>query len=121
MEKEERSALGDVFDRTVRGLDGLPDVIKTKATTVRAFSQVLELTQTFIIQTYRQKDQGDTVLIEYIGAAGSFRIALPPVVAEIIARQYDALSGKSRRRAAKASAALRKAQGIVPNFGRKKK
>ncbi len=120
MDKEERSALGDAFDKVVRALDGRPDVVKTKAATVRASSKILERTQTFIIQTYRVKDEGDTILVEYIGQEGSFRIPLPPIVADTIARQYDALSGKSRRKAAKMLAADRKARGIVPGFQRQK-
>lgn len=113
---ETRSALGDDFDRTIRSLTGLPDVLHTKASTVRALTPVLNLSQTFIIQTYRQRETGDTVFIEYIGAEGSFRLALPPVVADTIARQRDALTDKSRSKAAKQVAADRKAQGIVPAF-----
>ncbi len=74
MDRTERTALGDVFDRTIRSMNGLPDVITTKATTVRSLSSVLELSQTFIVQTYRQKDEGDTIFIEYIGAEGSFTL-----------------------------------------------
>src|SRR5471032_2780394 len=119
IEKEERSAWGDVFDRTVRALDGLPDVVKTKASTVRALTPVLGLSQTFIVQTYRQRDQGDSIFVEYIGAEGSLRLALPPVVADTIARQRDVLTDKSRRKGAMAAAADRKARGIVPSFKRK--
>jgi hypothetical protein len=119
IDKKERSALGDLFDRTIRALDGLPDVVKTKPATVRALTPVLGLSQTFIVQTYRQKDQGDTVFVEYIGAEGSLRLALPPVVADTIARQRDVLTDKSRSKAAKAAAADRKARGIVPSFRRK--
>jgi hypothetical protein len=113
---ETRSPLGDEFDRTIRSLTGLPDVLHTKASTVRALTPVLNLSQTFIIQTYRQRDKGDTVFIEYIGAEGGFRLALPPVVADTIARQRDALTDKSRGKAAKQVAADRKALGIVPGF-----
>lgn len=116
IDKEERTVLGDVFDRTIRSLEGLPDTISTKASTVRAQSKVLELTQTFIVQTYRQRDDGDTIFIEYIGKEGSLRLALPPVVADVIARQRDALTGKSRSKAAQAVAADKKARGIVPTF-----
>ena len=67
MDQTERKALGDVFDRTIQSMNGLPDVLITKATTVRSLSSVLELSQTFIVQTYRQRDEGDTIFIEYIG------------------------------------------------------
>ena len=116
---DERKVLGDVFDKTIRSLDGLPDVLKTHATTVRAPTRVLELTQTFIVQTYRQRDEGDTILVEFIGVEGSLRLALPPVVAATIARQRDALTTKARQKAARAAAAERKARGIVPNFRKK--
>ena len=112
----ERAALGAVFDRTVRALHGLPDVTTTKATTIRSITPVMELSQTFIVQTYRHAEMGDTILVEYIGTEGSMRIALPPKVADCIARQRDALTTKNRRRSAKAEAARRKAQGIVPGF-----
>ena len=51
MDQSERTALGDIFDRTIRSMNGLPDVLNTKATTVRSLSSVLELSQTFIVQT----------------------------------------------------------------------
>lgn len=117
----ERSALGDSFDRIMRALTGLPDVVKTKASTVRCQSKVLERTQTFIVQTFRQSEEGDTIFLEYVGSEGSIRIALPPVVSEVIARQYDALTGKSRSKAAKARADENKALGILPGFMREKK
>ena len=116
MDPPERKALGDVFDRTIRSMNGLPDVINTKATTVRSLSRILELSQTFIVQTYRQRDEGDTIFIEYIGVEGSLRLALPTAVSDVIARQRDALTGKSRSKAAKANAMDRKARGIEPGF-----
>lgn len=121
MENSERTALGTVFDRTMRSLHDLPDVVRAKATTVRTMTPVLELAQTFIVQTYRHRESGDTIFIEYIGTEGSMRIALPPAVADCIARQRDALTSKNRRNAAKASAAARKAQGILPGFLKKKR
>jgi hypothetical protein len=36
--RETRGALGDEFDRSIRSLTGLPDVLHTKASTVRALS-----------------------------------------------------------------------------------
>lgn len=114
MSDDNRKALGDEFDRAIRALDGLPDVIRTKASTVRAITPLLSLSQTFIIQTFRQREKGDTIFIEYIGAEGSFRLALPAVVADTIARQRDALTGKSRSKAARQTAADRKAAGVTP-------
>lgn len=112
----ERSALGDVFDRTLRAMDGRPDTTKTAASTVRAVSKVFELSQTFIVQTIRERDQGDTIFIEYIGREGSLRLVLPPVVAAVIVRQRDALTDKNRSKGAKAAALDRKSRGIKPGF-----
>ncbi len=91
-------------------------LLTTKAATVRALSKVLELSQTFIVQTYRQKESGDTIFIEYIGVEGSLRLALPTVVSEVITRQREALTTKSRSKASKACALDRKARGIEPGF-----
>lgn len=60
------------------------------------------------------------IFLEYIGREGSLRLALPPVVADAIARQRDALTDKSRSQAARAVAADRKARGIKPDFTKKK-
>jgi hypothetical protein len=114
----ERAVLGEVFDRILRSLHGLPDVATTKATTVRSVTPVLELSQTFIVQTYRHRERGDHIFVEYVGAEGSVRLALPPVVADVIARQRNALTKKNQRRAGKAEAARRKAAGIQPGFMR---
>ncbi|MEI6232095.1 MAG: hypothetical protein WCI21_02355 [Alphaproteobacteria bacterium] len=46
----------------------------------------------------------------------SLRLALPPVESEVIARQRDSITGKSRSKAAKANALDRKARGIEPGF-----
>ena len=120
-ENAERTALGSIFDRTMRSLHGLPDTVHTKATTVRAMTPVLELAQTFIVQTYRHRENGDTVFIEYIGTEGSIRLALPPAVAETIARQRNALTTKNRKAAGRHQAALRKAAGIRPAFLKKRR
>jgi hypothetical protein len=97
MDQSERKALGDVFNRTIRSMNGLPDVLTTKATTVRSLSSVLELSQTLNVQTYRQKDEGDTIFIEYNGVGGCLRLAMPQAVSEVIASQREALTSKSKR------------------------
>lgn len=123
-ESNERSALGTVFDRTMRSLTNRADVTTTKATTVRHLTPVKEEAQTFIIQTLRAPAAdavgGDFIFVEYIGTEGSTRIVLPPGVADVIARQRDALTTKNRKRAAKERAAADKAAGIAPGFMRVK-
>jgi len=116
IEGNERTALGTAFDQVYRSLHKRPDVTEVKPTTVRAVTPILELAQTFIIQTCRTRERGDTIFIEYIGTEGSVRLFLPPEVADVIARQRDALTTTNRKRAAKATAAARKAAGIVPAF-----
>lgn len=115
---------GSSFDRAIGSLDGLPGVSSTRPTTVRSTTTLIGSAQTFIIQTYRQREEpaGDSqpsrsqdyVFIEYIGAEGSLRLVLPPEAALTIARQRQALTDRARSRSAKASAADRKRRGIKP-------
>lgn len=105
----------DEFDRLLGALQGLPDVTESRPTTVQTIQPLLGTSQTYIIRTWRQIDRGtdktrgqDTIFIECVKATGSFRIALPPRVAEAIARQRDSLTGKTRSKAARANAAERK-------------
>jgi hypothetical protein len=114
----DESKMPDLFDRMIGGLVGLPDVVHTKPTTVRALLPLVGRAQTFIVQTFRQREQGDTIFLECVSADGSMRLAIPPKVAEVIGRQAAALTDKSRSKAAKASAQDRKDAGFVP-FARK--
>lgn len=111
----------DVFDRLLGNMHGLPDVSSTKPTTIRAVTPLIGTSEVFIVQTYRQKDSGDTIFLEAVGKGGAVRLALPPQVADAIARQRDALTGKSRSRAAKANMEARMQRGEVPGFLKGKK
>ena len=111
---DEQSKLGDTFDRMSRALTGLPDTVHTKPSTVVTTTPLIALTQTFIIQTYRQREQGDIVFLQYIGGDGTYRIVLPPEVADVIARQRDALSTKNRRAGARQAVQTKRAMGIDP-------
>lgn len=107
----------DAYDRQLASLHDLPDVTRTKAATVRVVPPLgVGGTLVFIVQTYRQATRGDTVFLEVVGNTGAMRIAIPPKVAATIARQRDALTTKSRSKAATAVAADRKAQGLQPAF-----
>lgn len=117
--EESTGNLGDTFDRIAAALDGKPDTISVKASTVMT-KTFLGLTQTSIVQTVRQNDYGDTIFLQMITKDGSMRVALPPAVADLIARQREALTAKNRSRGAKAAAMDRKAKGFVPHFGKKK-
>lgn len=109
-----------LFDRKMGALFGVPDMLSTKATTVRAVTPLVGDAQTFIVQTYRHLEMGDTVFLEYVDEAGSIRLVLPPEVTRTIARQRAALTGRARSRGAKAAADDRKARGILPGFAKKR-
>jgi hypothetical protein len=106
----------DKFDRMLGGLEGLPDVTKSKPSTVTIHHPLIGEAQTFIIQTFRQKERGDTIFVQYLDSAGSVRIAIPPAAADAITRQRDALTTKVRKRVGKEQAQARKARGEVPAF-----
>lgn len=111
----------DPFDRLLGSMHGLPDVTSTKPTIARSISPLMGTSEMFVIQTYRQKEIGDTIFLEAVSKAGTVRLALPPQVADAIARQRDALTGKSRSRAAKATMEARMQRGEVPGFMKKRK
>lgn len=117
----------EIFDRMLGSLYGLPDVASTKAATVNAATPMIGTLQTFFVQTYRQREtkevagkeqarSRDTIFIQCVTAEGTIRIALPPDVADCIARQRDSLTAKSRSRAAKTVAQARKDRGELPGF-----
>lgn len=108
------------YDRLLGALDGLPDVVHTRPSTVRAIVPIIGAAETWIVQTYRQTEQGDTIFLESVSAAGAVRIALPPKVAAAIARQRDSLTAQSRSKAARAAAQDRKDRGEEPAFLRRK-
>jgi hypothetical protein len=113
------------FDRAMGALVGIPGVTSTSPATVRAVSAHVGDARTFIVQTFRQRDEdeggkstsgGDWLFIEYVDDEGAVRVVIPPNVTKVIARQRDALTARARKRGAKAAAATRKAAGMVPGF-----
>lgn len=111
----------DKFDRMLGGLLNLPDVTSTKPSTVVALLPLIGQAQTYILQTLRQRDKGDTIFVQYVDDQGAVRLVIPPAAAETIARQRDALTTKTRKRAAREQAQARKARGDVPAFLKRKK
>src|SRR5262245_53763416 len=105
----------DNFDRILGGLDGLPDVTHAGPSTIRTVN-FIGTSVTFIVSTYRMRDQGDTIFLESVSAEGSMRLVIPPKVADAIVRQREALNTKVRRKAGKANAEARKARGEQPAF-----
>lgn len=94
------------YDRQLAGLDGVPDVVHTKPSTVRTVSFIGQA-ETFIVTTYRHREKGDTIALEGMTGEGTIRILLPPAVADAISRQRDALTAKVRSNVGKASAEAR--------------
>lgn len=111
----------DKFDRLMGALVDLPDVTHTKPSTVVTVSPLIGEAQTFIIQTFRQRDVGDTIFLQYAASEGLLRVAIPPAAADAIVRQRDSLTTKVRKRVGKDQAAARKARGEVPAFLKNKK
>lgn len=110
------SGMPDAFDRLLGAIHGLPDIASTKPATVRTVTPVVGTSQLFIVQTYRQREVGDTIFLECVSKDGTVRIAVPPAVSDAIARQREVLTGKSRSKAARAVAAARKERGELPGF-----
>lgn len=108
------------FDRMMGTLTGLPDVVHTKATTLRVVPTFGIGTYVYVVQTFRQRDQGDSIFLEYVSDTGATRIVIPAAVADTIARQRDQLTFKSRSRAGVRRAEDMKAKGIQPGFMKKK-
>lgn len=96
----------DFFDRTMGSLTMRGDVVKTEVSVRRVIEPGSGTTQTYTVQTFRvertKEDRGgDTVFVEHTSAEYGFRrFVILPDVADIIARQRDAVGTKMRRRGA---------------------
>ena len=108
------------FDRLIGSLHGLPDLVSAKATTLRVVPPLGLGSHTYIVQTFRQKDSGDTIFIEHVSADGTTRMVVPPQVSDTIARQREQLTMKNRKRAGRRVAQDLKDRGIQPGFMKKK-
>jgi hypothetical protein len=104
------------YDRIRGGLEGV--ALFTKPSTVQNVQTVTGRAETFIVRTARTEEVGDTIFIECLDELGVTRLALPPKVANTLARQREALTAKSRSRAAKQLAKERKDRGELPGFMR---
>jgi hypothetical protein len=102
------------FDLMLGQLDGLNDVTTTKQSTAQSITPLVGHAETFIVQTFRQAEIGDTVFLQVIGAGRSLRLVIPPIVTAILNRQRDALTTKNRVKGARAAVAGRKANGFTP-------
>ena len=109
----------DAFDRIRAGMDGRPDVTRTRISTVRNVDALVGNVSTFLIESVREKEEGDTIFLEVASKDGNVRIVLPPRVANVIARQRESLVSKVRSKAAKVQAAQGKADGSEPFGGQR--
>lgn len=105
------------YDRVRGGLEGV--ALFTKPSTVKNVQIITGKAETFVVETARHEEFGDTIFVECMDENGVTRLALPPKVANAIARQRESLTTRSRSRAAKAVAQERKDRGELPGFMRK--
>src|SRR5260370_36549501 len=95
----------DAFDRTIGLLHGLPDVTEVKTAVTRVVPPFgVGGTQLYVVQTYRQKEQGDTIFLDHVTKTGTVRLVIPPQVSPVIARQPEHLTAKTQRKTASAVA-----------------
>lgn len=106
----------DAYDRAYGQAQGFPH---TKPSTITA-ANVMGIggVRSYVVETFRLPEVGDSVFVQITGPEGLQRVHLPPIVTKVITRQRDALSTQSRKRAGKARAAADKAAGIKPGFQR---
>jgi hypothetical protein len=98
----------DTFDRVIGAIDGLPDVHKSRPTTVTTVMPIVGRSQTYVAQTYRDKEGRFTVFLQMVDAEGRARIVVPPKVMAAVYRQRESLVTKARRATARATSEKRK-------------
>lgn len=123
MSNEPQYKSPDKFDRMHGSLTGRADVTRVRPSTTAVHTALIGATQTYIVETMRSHDEGggDTVFIQYVDDLGAVRLYLPPAVANVIARQRDALTTMTRKRIGREAARARKARGELPGFMKGKK
>jgi hypothetical protein len=118
----EKNSVLNFFDHTLSTLNDLPDtdVFKTQPTTKAVIPTFGIGAHTYVVQSFRQRKKGDTIFLQTVSEGKTERIIIPPEIAEVIARQRQQLTDKSRSAAARQQAEIRKAKGIVPGFMKKR-
>lgn len=106
-----------IYDRVRGGLEGV--AMFTKPSTIKNVQIITGKAETFIVETARHSELGDTIFVECMNDDGLVRLALPPRVANAIARQRDSLTSRTRSKAAKLIAQERKDRGELPGFMKK--
>lgn len=87
----------DHFDRILGQIDGMPNVQSARPSTVTTVMPIIGQAQTYVVQTYKDPDEGFIVFLQRVDSEGGIRVAIPPKVANAIYRQRDALVKASRR------------------------
>lgn len=105
----------DAFDRALGVLGGSNEVLRTKPTTIQNVPALgVGGTMTYVVQTVRHAELGDTIFLQVIGGRETVRLALPDKVSATIGRQRDALTARARSQAAREAARNRRQNGAVP-------
>lgn len=115
---------GDDYDRAIGSLNNAQSITHTKPAMLRvaAFMGVGQ-TATYSVTTYRQEGELNeekerrepatfTVFLEVAKGERLTRVVVPSDVVALIVRQRDQLTTLAQKRAARQSAATRKARGV---------
>ncbi len=86
----------DPFDRLLGSIDGLPDVHKSRPSTITSVVPMLGDTETHVVQSY-STEEGVWLLVQRVDASGGQRFVLPPKVTAAIYRQRESLVKAGRR------------------------
>ena len=70
------------YDRVRGGLEGV--ALFTKPSTVKNVQIITGKAETFVVETARHDEFGDTIFVECMDENGVTRLALPPKVAEAV-------------------------------------
>src|SRR3990167_9275127 len=106
----------DQFDKVLSRLIWLPNGGHTQPTVVQAVD-FYGNTTSYMVQTVKTED-GPTVFVTQVNAAGSARFILPPAVVRLMDRQRDTTTTQIRRRHGKRLAEERGASfgGFTPEM-----
>lgn len=104
----------DPFDQLLSRLLGLPNGAHTQPSVVQAVDWYGNTTS-YMVQTVKT-DEGPTVFVTQVNAAGSARFILPPSVVRLMDRQRDTTVTQVRRRHGKRLAAERPAPVFTPEM-----
>lgn len=109
----------DHFNRLLGALHGLPEVASTRPSVVQAVTVITGESEFYSVQTYRHEGR-DTIFLQCVRHGETIRMALPPAVANAIARQRESLGKRVRSSTAKRIAQERKDRGELPGFMKRK-